>query len=200
MEYKDERSDALRLHLFRGEVELDAFPVIRRSLRQLQGFDVDAAIIGASHAVQIRIGAETITEVLACRVEAVDRFADRLEGVWRLGAPVDVTLASGAEYACGCEPAPLGRAEARLEQLRQQIQLSQASSSEEPGSIGLTFQFPQRTERTPETLVRVSLEAEALRIHSAHVYPGEDLAVFSETVVRAAALGLKHSHQLVEVG
>ena len=183
IEYKDERSGDLRLHLFRGPLDLEAFQVLERRRMRLGGFDIDASIIGASHAVQVRVGAETVTEALACRTAAVDLFADRLIGVWGVDDAVRRQAAPDVGYEFACEVAPLELAEPRLKELRQA-----AAGAQAQGAIGLRFRFPRRTERTPETLLRVWVEEGAMRIRSMHVYPGEDVAVTSDTVIRDTRL------------
>jgi hypothetical protein len=195
MEYKDERSADLRLHLFRGPLELEAFPVVARGGRRIGDVEIDACIIGASHTVQFRIGAETVTEVLACRAEAADRFGDRLLGVWRLEEEVGVEIASGMDYSFSGELTPLAQAHGLLAELREQIS---AGAGEE--SIVLAFRFPSMSSQTPETLLRVSADGDGLSIRSAHVYPGEDLTVFSTTrLTFEKGLCLEPAAQLLEV-
>jgi hypothetical protein len=178
LEYKDERSDDLRLHLFRGEVDLEAFQVIKRRCDKIGDFEVDAAIIGASHAVQVRFGDEVFTEVLACSAKAVDLYSDRLDGVWRVEDEVRRQRAPGLEYSFLCEVQPLGAVERCLADLREMIALRDGR-----GAIGLTFQFPRKTELTPETLLLVRARQGGLHIRSMHIYPHEEVAVVSDTSV-----------------
>lgn len=195
VEYKDEHSRDLRLHLFRGALELEAFPVLRRAHGRMGEFEVDASIIGASHAVQIRRGSETITEVLACHVEAVDLYADQLVDVWS-NASVKARPTPGVDYQFRLDVRPLEGTRSQIARFRESL-----ASANELGSIGLAFQFPQKTMETPETLLRVSAGEKDLRIESVHVYPGEQAAVFSETLLAPFAAGrLDAAEELVEVG
>ncbi len=184
VEYKDERSGDLRLHLFRGELDLEAFQVLERRRRRIGDFSVDAAIIGASHAVQVRFGDEVVTEVLACRTKAVDLFADRLLGVWRIEDEVSRRAAPGLSYEFASLVRPLAGMRNWLADLRETIGLADAA-----GGIGLTFEFPRKTERAPETLLRVWVQGGGVKIRSIHVYPGEDVAVVSDTSLSAVAVG-----------
>ena len=196
MEYKDERSEDLRLHLFRGAIDVEAFSVLARGRRHRDDFAIDASIIGASHAVQVRVGDEIITEVLACRVEAVDLFADRLLGVWKVGEGVILQPSTGLRYGFFCEAAPLGQVEEVVTEIREAVR-----SADAEGCVGLSFQFPQRTVRTPETLLYVSVQDTELSIRSAHIYPGEDVAVLSETRLTIATTAESElAQQLLEVG
>lgn len=195
VEYKDEHSQDLRLHLFQDPLSLEAFPVLKRANRQLGEFEVDAAIIGASHAVQIRRGSQTITEVLACHVEAVDLYADQLLGVWD-AEEIRTEAGDGLDYRFRVDIAPLNGARARISRFRES-----ALTAEQEGAIGLTFRFPQKTAETPETLLRVSADETDLRIESIHVYPGEHAAVISETrLVPRTATSRHAAAELMEVG
>jgi len=195
VEYKDEHSQDLRLHLFRGPLALEAFPVLERVGRRVGEFEVDACIIGASHAVQIRRGSETLTEVLACHVEAVDLYADRLVGVWRADE-IRTKAGDGLDYRFRVDIAPLNGARDRISRFRES-----AVTAEQEGAIGLTFRFPQKTAETPETLLRVSADETDLRIESIHVYPGEHAAVISETrLVPRTATSRHAAAELMEVG
>lgn len=196
MEYKDERSEDLRLHLFRGQLELDAFPVIERRRRLMGGFAVDASIIGASHAVQVGVGGETVTEVLACRVAAVGLFADRLARVCRIDETARVRSIPGLGYDFSCVVKPLEQARDVLAEFRELVK-----SADRSGAVGLAFTFPQRTLHTPETLLHVSADEAELTIRSMHVYPGEDVAVVSESsLIVVAVTGVEAAPQLMEVG
>jgi len=195
VEYKDERSEDLRLHLFGGSLDMEAFPVVIRERRRLGAFEADAAIIGASHAVQVRIGEETLTEVLACRVAAVDAFADRLRGVWRIEETVGIEPVPGIRYACACEATPLESSQGLLLEFRAAVESAAAA-----GGIGLGFRFPQRTDEAPETLLHVSAHEGEMSIRSLHVYPNEGAVVRSETRLTAAPSVREAGRQLLEVG
>lgn len=195
MEYKDERSEDLRLHLFRGRLNVEAFPVVVRERLRLGAFEADAAIIGASHAVQLRFGEETLTEVLACRVAAVDAFVDRLSGVWRIHEAVGIEPVPGIRYACACEVAPLESSQGLLAEFRGAVESASAL-----GAIGLSFRFPQKTAEPPETLLLVSARDGEMSIRSLHVYPNEGAVVRSETRLAAAPSVREAGRRLAEVG
>ncbi|MBI1355452.1 MAG: DUF2617 family protein [Acidobacteria bacterium] len=201
MEYKDERSEDLRLRLFQGALELTAFPVVARAVTRMAGLEVDACIIGASHAVQIRAGERTLTEVLACRTEAAELFADRLAGSWGLGGSVSLEPWPGLGYWFESELLPLADSGALIEDFRRSVRAAALV-----GEIGLSFLFPslgppQPGSLSPETLLYVSALEGELGIRSVHVYPGEGLAVLSRSRL---ALDRQNSRLrdgwLVEVG
>lgn len=196
MEYKDERSADLRLHLFRGAVDLEAFPVLVRRALSIRGLEIDACIIGASHAVQFRAGDEIVTEVLACRTKGVDRFEEELRGVWRLGEDVRSLSGSPLGYSFDSELAPLDAARSGLARLRERI-----AKAEGEGSIGLAFQFPSGGGELPETLLHVAARPGGWTVRSAHVYPQEEIAVLSRTILEApsASAVSAPSERLLEV-
>jgi len=179
VEYKDERSRDLRLRLFRGDVELTAFPVLERGVARAGGLAVEACIIGASHAVQVRFARETLTEVLACRTEAAERFADRLTGAWRL----DEEIAPSSGYAFESETTPIEVSEPRLAWLRGEIEKADAATV-----IGLAFRFPAAGRETPETLLLAEASRGGARVRSAHVYPNEGVVVWSDSRIRGGVL------------
>ena len=189
MEYKDERSADLRLHLFRGAVDLEAFPLLLRRKRKLAGIEVDACIIGASHAVQFRTGTEIVTEVLACRTKAVDRFHHLLSGISRLEEDI---RADG--YGFTSELVPLADAGATLKALRDSI-----DGAESEGAIGLAFRFPSAGAEPPETLLHVSADDGRITVRSAHVYPQDEVAVLSRTVLDTL-VAAAFAAELVEAG
>lgn len=179
MEYKDEHSGDLRLHVFRGRVELEAFPVVRRGVARMGAIEVDACIIGASHAVQLRFENEALTEVLACRTEAAERLQDRLVGAWRL----EEALEPNESYAFASEITPLEPAGRRLERLRSEIAAVDASRA-----VGLAFCFPALGREIPETLLLAELVEGGARVRSAHVYSSEGVVVWSDSRLCAGAM------------
>ncbi len=174
---------------------METFPVVLRESRSVAGFAVDAAIIGASHAVQMRVGGETLTEVLACRVAAVDAFADRMCGAWRIDEPVRVEPAAGFRYACACDVRSLEHSRGLLAEFRESLDVASQT-----GGIALSFRFPQQTAEAPETLLCVSARGAEMSIRSLHVYPNEGAVVQSETRLAAPSLDREGVRQLVEVG
>ncbi len=195
MEYQDERSEDLRLHLIRGELDVEVFSVVARERRRTGDFLIDASIIGASHAVQVRIGAETFTEVLACRVAAAESFIDRLSGVWRIDEAAELQPLPGISYACACEVTPLESSGDLLAEFR-----ALTDSASALGAIGLSFRFPQKTVEPPETLLFVSARDGEMSIRSLHVYPNEGAVVCSQTRLTAAGSVRLADERLVEVG
>jgi hypothetical protein len=197
IEYKEERSAELRLRVFRGPLDLSTFPVIARRAIRSTRFAVDACIIGASHAVQLHMGNEILTEVLACGPDAVQRHKDQLVGMWPLGEAVEPLAATGIAYSFTSELVSLEDAEESLASLR-------LASAEAAGvdKIGLSFRFPSANEmRAPETLLWAGASDGAVSVWSAHVYPAEEVAVFSKSRIALPepASRINAERELIEV-
>ncbi len=183
IEYKDERCGDLRLRLFRGPLELNTFPVLERRAIRITSCAIDASIIGASHAVQFEIGNEILTEVLACGPEAVRQHDHQLVGVWRLGDAVAPEPFAGLSYSFSSELISLDEAGSALANLRRAMAVADGAAN-----IGLSFQFPSVDEtRAAETILWVDASKATVAVRSAHVYPTENVVVFSQSRVSVSA-------------
>lgn len=179
IEYKDERCGDLRLRLFRGPLELNTFPVLERRSIRTASYAIDASIIGASHAVQFKVGDETLTEVLACGPEAVRQHDKQLIGVWRLGDDVAPERFAEFSYSFTSEVISLDDAGRSLANLRRAMAVADGVAN-----IGLSFQFPSVDEtRAAETILWVDASSATVAVRSAHVYPAENVVVFSQSRV-----------------
>jgi hypothetical protein len=179
IEYKDERCDDLRLRLFSGPLDLNTFPVLERRSIRLPSCAIDASIIGASHAVQFKIGDKILTEVLACGPAAVRQHDHQLVGVWRLGDAVQPEPFTELSYSFASELISLDDAESALANLRRAMAVADGAAS-----IGLSFQFPSVDEtRAAETILWVDVSKATVAVRSAHVYPAENVVVFSQSRV-----------------
>jgi hypothetical protein len=179
IEYKDERCEDLRLRLFRGPLDLDTFPVLKRRSIRVTSCAIDASIIGASHAVQFKVGDEILTEVLACGPDAVRQHENQLVGVWRLGDVVAPERLNALSYSFATEFVSLEDAAGPLSSLR-----NAAAEAEGAGNIGLAFLFPSVNDLpAAETILCVDASSAAVSVRSAHVYPAEHIAVFSRSQI-----------------
>ncbi len=177
IEYKDERCGDLRLRLFRGPLDLNTFPVLERRRIRITSCAIDASIIGASHAVQFEIGDKILTEVLACGPEAVRQHDHQLVGVWRLGDDVAPERFAEFSYSFASELISLDDAESALANLRRAT-----AAAAGVASIGLSLQFPSVDEtRAAETILWVDASSAVVSVRSAHVYPAENVVVFSQS-------------------
>ena len=66
-EYLDQSASELRLHVLRGDLDLDQFTVLKVAMLRRPWIEVNACIIGASHVLRIAVpGEEPLHEILAC--------------------------------------------------------------------------------------------------------------------------------------
>jgi len=183
--YKDESAHALRLRLCAGEVDRSAFEILRSAKATVEGIEISASIIGASHLIEYRVGDQILTEILACQ------GAD--DGLWRPGdGPVELDLQLGRKYHFECETRSANESQSELTLLRKPLECSASQ-------FALSFRFPSEHSSAvqAETLVRVRTWREPLglpsrdtvesrpaaEIRTAHSYPGEGLVVFTRSAI-----------------
>ncbi len=183
--YKDESARALRLQLCSGEVDRSAFEILRSAKASVNGIEIQASIIGASHLIEYRIGDQVLTEILACQGSD--------DGLWRPGdGPVELELQPGRQYHFECETRTASESQSELTLLRKPLECSVSQ-------FALSFRFPSQHSSAvqAETLVRVRTWREPLglpsrdslrdrpaaEVQTAHSYPGEGLVVFTRSAV-----------------
>lgn len=182
MRYEDTSSHALRLRLYNSSVERSRFAVFARGHAIRRDVQIDAAVIGSSHWMEVRAPSFAITEMLACqRAPGGRAFA-----VWRPGeAAIKHELKGGARYRFEAEVVSMEEAEGRLTALRELLDLARMVQSE----VGLAFEFPT-LETGPcgaETLVWAAVTEEGVTARTSHSYPSEGVVVLSRTDIRLAS-------------
>lgn len=179
--YEDTSANALRLRLYMGSVERSEFAVFARGQATRRDVQIDAAVIGSSHWMEVRTGTLTITEMLACQPAS----AKSALAVWRPGeAGIEQALEEVARYRFAAQVVSAREAEAGLIHLRELIDLAGML----PTEVGLAFEFPTLDSGpfAAETLVWAAATAEGVSARTAHSYPSEDLVVISRTEIHLA--------------
>ena len=179
--YEDTSAHALRLRLYKGSVARSEFAVFARGQATRCDVQIDAAVIGSSHWMEVRSGTFAMTEMLACQ----PAIAKRALAVWRPGeAAIERAVGEVARYRFAAQVVSAGEAEAGLIHLRELIDLAGILRTE----VGLAFAFPTLDSGpfAAETLVWAAATAEGVSARTAHSYPSEGLVVLSRTDILLA--------------
>ena len=175
--FSDDSAAALRLRLYDRALDRSSIGVLVAGAAGGSGVVLEAAVIGASHFIEVRANGTVFTEMLACRaVPEAEPTADLAPG----RGTVDRVLAGGSRYrftACTLE---WPQSKRDLDRLRDRISKCQS----EPSEIGLSYRFPDtsaRAEFSPETLVFAAARQYSVVVRTAHCYPSEGLVVFSSS-------------------
>ena len=180
----DKSAHSLRLRLYEGRVDRSALAVFAQGRAARKDIQIDAAVIGSSHWIEIRAGELVLTEMLACQPAP----AGRPIAVWRPGeAGIDKIVRDAVRYAFDAQVQSRVDATAELVRLREGIDRAHARTAE----VGLAFNFP-----TPdggggaaETLIWAAATGSGVAARTAHSYPSEGLVVVSRTEMRLAPAG-----------
>ena len=180
--YKDESARDLRLRVYEGSVDRSALCVLASGSARWAGVEIDAAVIGSSHLIEVRAADFTLTEMLACEAAPTGRPLAE----WRPGEAI-LNRVLKFEETYSFQGRSLGWEEAQwdLDSIRQLV-VGAAGSSD---SVGLAYQFPASREGVDpaETLVWAAVTRGGVKIKSAHCYPSERLVVVSSTTLNLAA-------------
>ena len=181
--YEDTSASALRLRLYDGFVDRSDFAVFASGRALCSGIEVDAAVIGSSHWMEVRMdGGVALTEVLACQPAS----AGRTLAVWRPGeAAIESAVRDVARYRFEAQVVSRDLADAELSRLRRLIGFASLVATE----VGLAFEFPTAAggSGTAETLVWAAATAAGVTARTAHSYASEGLVVLSSTEIQLAA-------------
>ncbi len=180
--YEDTSAFALRLRLYDGFVDRSGFTVFAHGRAHCSGIEVDAAVIGCSHWMQVRSNGAALTELLACQPAP----AGRTLAVWRPGeAAIEHAVRDTGRYRFEARVVSSELADGELGGLRELIDFA----SMVPAEVGLAFEFPspEGGAGTAETLVWARLTAEGVKARTAHCYSSEGLVVLSSTDIRIPA-------------
>ncbi len=180
--YKDRSAHELRLRLYGGFPDWPDAAVLSNGRAVRGDLEIWASVIGSSHMMQIRAGALSLTELLACEAPP----AGRLLALWQPGdSALDYIAGKGIRYRFEARVLDLERSAVELAQLRGLTKRAERFRAQ----LGLTYRFPAsvRVAGAPETLVWAAAEPRGVIARTAHSYPSEGLVVFSATTVRVAA-------------
>ena len=179
--YEDKSASALRLRLFEGFVDRSGFNVFARGRALREGVEVEAAVIGSSHWIEVRARSLALTEILACQPPP----AGRTVAVWRPGeGAVERAASAQARYRFEARIARLAEARGELARLRELISLATMASDE----VGLACEFPapDGSSRGAETMVWSVATEQGVSVRTAHSYASEGLVVLTHTGIRLA--------------
>ena len=180
----DKSAHSLRLRLYDGRVDRSALAVFAQGSAVGNAIQIDAAVIGSSHWMELRAGDLVLTEMLACQPAPAGRPLE----VWRPGeAGIDRIVRSAVRYAFDARV--LSRADASAELVRLSNGIGGAHAR--PAEVGLAFEFPAPDggECGAETLVWAAVTGSGATVRTAHTYPSEGLVVVSRTEMRLALAG-----------
>lgn len=181
--YKDVSANALRLHLYAGQVDWPGLTVFSRGKAVCGDLAIDASVIGSSHALVIRNGSLVLTELLACEAPASAEPLVR----WQPGdSAIEYARSDQVRYRFDASVVGLGHAAPELDHLRGLVDHAHLAASE----IGLAHRFPSGSEGpwAAETLVWAAASSDGVVSRTAHAYPSEGLLALSWTTIRLPAV------------
>ena len=192
---KDESAGALRLRLYNRALDRTTLGVLATGSAGRSGVRLEAAVIGSSHLIEVRLGRTVFTEMLACGPGPSGSVDADLDPGW--GA-VERVIGNGGCYRFQARTLEWPRPRAELERLRERVCRCAANSSE----VGLAYRFPDGAaagigEYPPETLVFAAARENTVVARTAHCYPSEGLVVLSASEIRlrpdCCVLGMESS-------
>lgn len=181
--HKDVSANALRLHLYAGQVDWPGLTVFSRGTAICGDLAIDASVIGSSHALVIRNGSLVLTELLACEAPASAEPLVR----WQPGdSAIEYAGGDRIRYRFDASVVSLGQAAPELDHLRGLVDHAHLAASE----IGLAHRFPSGSEGpwAAETLVWAAASSNGVVSRTAHAYPSEGLLALSRTTIRLPAV------------
>jgi hypothetical protein len=177
--YQDQSATQLRLSLVHGPLDEASLTVLREQRIELpNGISLRAAIIGASHFVQLSAGNFSLYEVFACvPLHASEVVATRTtEG--GLSAEFDLGDRT-VHYEVRSDFHPYRSGLTRLCELE-----DRGMTYSGMGGIGLAQVFPSGPHAAaPKTVVTARRVGALLSIETAHAYPTEETVVFTESKI-----------------
>ncbi|MCW3100402.1 MAG: hypothetical protein JWL77_6020 [Chthonomonadaceae bacterium] len=164
----------LRYRLLTGPVDLAPLRVLDSRCILWRGWLVTFFALGASHAVCLERGANSLTELLACAVSEVG--AGVLAGERRVEQTTNLCVcAAGLVCEVFLIPFALTEDTGRLQ--------------ESDPTDRLEFAYPPHSDAvTPYTRIGWRVTAEALHVETVHTYPEEGRGVRSRTVFKEETL------------
>jgi hypothetical protein len=167
----------LRYRLTPGHVELEPLRVLACRTAEWIDWRVTFHVLGASHAVVLERGGQTITELLTCRPAA--GASNPLLDLACDDSATGCATRDGIECRVRISPMLLGDGD----DLRTVV---------EPG-CRMDYSFPARAgEQAPMTRIGWRVDGRALRVETVHTYPEAGRGVRSETVFIIGEEAEKH--------
>ena len=180
--YKNQLSSELHLTLFVGSGDfVNVIPLAMAHVEHA-GVHVHAAVIGASHVVQLTYNNDlSISEMVACSDGPTDPPPEVSIPISTLTKPFVFSPRADVNYRFEAERGTERDGEQRIQSLTSAIENSHGS--EDPTSaIGLHYSFPKTpTGSAPRTLIHAVFQhnGEGVLIRTAHTYPDEATIIFS---------------------
>lgn len=180
----DQSANDLVLSIIRGPINpKDFFPVLATDSIEHAGFQMRAAIIGASHMFQFISQDIALCEVFAClQLDIAERSV--IYGPLKNYPDEAITQSFGSlTYSFKACIEPWEQGVAQLELWEQKSR----DFSKDSAFIGLAYEFPDTgTGRIPKTIVLVTTDvANKVVVNTVHSYPNEGNIVFSTTEINA---------------
>ena len=177
--FVDQSLTALRLTVVEGDLDFEQFDILQEDALTLRsrGVVVQCRIIGASHVISVIYGDRQFHEIVAC---VGVREAEGIALSSLNDQPATIRLLDGTSYSIMTKTVPWDAEESA----EFQALLGAVYSSPLLGGVALHQEFPQGDlPGIPRTVVvapPVLPEETAIRIGTAHSYPGEG-TVFTYT-------------------
>lgn len=171
LDYIAQSAEQLVLRVFDCHPPRGVLNILARQTLRKGNFQVEACIIGTSHAVLVTHGEHEMAEVFSCG--DTGEGPPRLErGLETLNEPVHAPL-EGLNYRFTSHCVPLHAAGSKLRTLQ--------GRGNSPRRATLCYEFPEDgTIASPMTVVSVNMD-EGLSWETAHSYPNENIVVFTRT-------------------
>ncbi|MCI5051498.1 MAG: DUF2617 family protein [Candidatus Pacebacteria bacterium] len=176
--FLDQTVHALRHHFVKGYLDTKSLSVVVSQKRNHCGFDIEAAIIGASHYISIETPAGLISEVVAC-IDIDDSTHSRCvtQPLHKLGHGSISPEKSGLVYTT-CTPI-VQEIEKSQEYIAWHTSMAQLNTKE---VMGLLYEFPQgELNYPPRTAVVLEFTGDTCKVSTMHEYPNEGMVAFTKS-------------------
>ncbi|MBI9074427.1 MAG: DUF2617 family protein [Desulfatibacillum sp.] len=178
--YVDMSAAELRLTLLAGPVDASRFHVLEAQTVNIEGLEVEARIIGASHWVTLRMADLCIHELFSCHQMKDETALLQYGPLGQVSGPVDLLLFGKLNYTFNSRVMSLCVPDAEAREIRESALLA----GDREGHMGLIQEFPsQEGLPAPQTIVWACLEPGAFKMATIHSYPNEGSLVITRTRV-----------------
>lgn len=182
MEYLDQTTDDIRLFLVEGDFNKDQFKILKEDHFSWKNLVVNFGILGESHFINLTNEKnESFTEICACTDAVFNSEKSTLhvsDFVNKIGNLPVLLQWDGFAYAFDSKCIEYARGERGLLDLR--------SVRSKDDVMSLEYKFPAKWffQKKPVTEVYIKKTNDSLFIRTAHTYPNDKLAVFTNSALR----------------
>ncbi|MCK5614513.1 DUF2617 family protein [Candidatus Pacearchaeota archaeon] len=182
--YQDQSADDLRLTVLAGELDVSQFSVMSEQTITSSHLGIHAAIIGASHFVEVQWDDIRINEVFACTEVSSNGPKAHYGPLNLVVGGVALKFANRVKYIFNAEAWQWAQGANKLSQLLNKIKGGSITNN----NIGLTFQFPGGDiKKPPITIFWLEIlphkTSQQINIETIHAYPNEDRIVYTQSSI-----------------